>query len=161
MTYSDLNGHLLEASPEYVLHSLDPSLDWISFWPPSPNVSLVYYGPSSILLFVSTDRVSHPTPSLLSGQLLTNVQVNHITTLHDTHGNTYIHHINLTILLSFYTSSTLFGRPAVSDPSHLTHSNLIGSRIFIFCYALCKSSKDMSLTCLKSVLRENIVTTRY
>ncbi len=72
-------------------------------------------GPPSISLFVPTDRVSHITPSLLSERLLTNVQVNNITMQHDTHGHTYIHHIGITILLLFYTSSTLLGRPAGPD----------------------------------------------
>jgi hypothetical protein len=68
------------------------------------NVFLVWYGPSSILLFVTIDRVSHQTPSLLSGRLLTNVQVNNITTLHDTH--IYITSA-LLFFFPFYTSSTL------------------------------------------------------
>jgi hypothetical protein len=35
--------------------------------------------------------------------------------------HTYVHHIGITILLlSSYTSSTLLGRPAGSDPSRLT-----------------------------------------
>ncbi len=76
--------------------------------------------PSRILLFVPTDRVSHLYPSSLSGGLLTNVQVNNITTLHDTHGHTYIHHIGITIVLPFYTSCTLLGKAAGPDPSRLT-----------------------------------------
>jgi hypothetical protein len=32
----------------------------------------------------------------------------------------YIHHIGITVLLPFYTSSTLLGRLAGPDPSHLT-----------------------------------------
>jgi hypothetical protein len=77
-----------------------------------------YHAQPSILLFISMGRVSHLTPSLLSGWLLT--EVNNITTLHDTHGHTYKHHIGITILLFFHTSSTLFGRLADSDPSQLT-----------------------------------------
>jgi hypothetical protein len=41
------------------------------------------------------------------------VQVNNIAKLHDTHGHTYIHHISITTLLLFHTSSILLGRPAV------------------------------------------------
>ncbi len=44
-----------------------------------------YHAQPSILLFISMGRVSHLTPTLLSGWLLTNRQVNNITTLHDTH----------------------------------------------------------------------------
>ncbi len=55
----------------------------------------------SILLFISMGRVSHLTPSLLSGWLLTNVQVTNVTIIHDTHGHIYIHHIGITILLFF------------------------------------------------------------
>jgi hypothetical protein len=37
----------------------------------------------------------------------------------------YIHDISITILLPFYTSSTLLGRPAGPDPSRLTQIQLI------------------------------------
>jgi hypothetical protein len=117
ITPTYLNSHLLGAPREYVPHGLDPGLDWASCWSSFPCVFLVCPGPSSILLFALTDRVAHLTPSLLPRRLLTNVQVNNITTLHDTHGHTYIHHIGITILLLFYTSSTLLGRPAGPDPS--------------------------------------------
>jgi hypothetical protein len=60
-----------------------------------------YHAQPSILLFISMGRVSHLTPSLLPGLFLTNVQVNNITTLHDTHGHTFIHHIGITFLLLF------------------------------------------------------------
>jgi hypothetical protein len=39
----------------------------------------------SILLFISLDRISHLMPFLLSGWLLTDVQVNNITTPRDSH----------------------------------------------------------------------------
>jgi hypothetical protein len=42
-----------------------------------------------------------PYAFLLSGWLLTNVQVNNITMLHDICAHMYIHHISITILLSF------------------------------------------------------------
>ncbi len=61
-----------------------------------------------------------PNPFIAVGRLLTNVQVNNITMQHDTHWHTNIHHISHTILLPFYTSSTLLGRLAGSDPSRLT-----------------------------------------
>jgi hypothetical protein len=132
MTCTYLNSHLLEAPREYVLHGLDPGLDWVSFWSPSLNVFLVCYGPSSILLVVLMDRVSHPTPSLLLGRLLTNIQVKNITLLHDTHGHTYIHHIGIIILLPYYTSFTLLGSPAGLDPSCLTQLCLFLSRSLDF-----------------------------
>ncbi len=66
-----------------------------------------YHAQPSILLFISVGWVSHLMPSLLSGWLLTNVQVNNITMLHNTHGHTYIQHIGITILLFFsYSVST-------------------------------------------------------
>jgi hypothetical protein len=107
-----LNSHLLGAPREYVLHGLDLGIDCDSCWPSFSSKFLVCPGPPSILLFVPMDRVSHLTPSLLSGQLLINVQVNNTAALHDTHGHTSIHHIGITILLLFYTSSVLLGRPA-------------------------------------------------
>jgi hypothetical protein len=85
------------------------------------NIFLVCPGPPSILLFAPMDRVSNLTPSWLSGQLLTSIQVNNTAELHDTHGHTYIHHLSITILLLFYTSSPLLGRPVGTDPSHLAH----------------------------------------
>jgi hypothetical protein len=96
----------------------------------SEHASCCHVQPS-ILLFISKGRVSHLTPSLLSGWLLTNVQVNNITTLHDTHGHMYIHHIGITILLPFYTSSTLLCRLAGTD-----HSRLIQSLTCILCSPL-------------------------
>ncbi len=82
------------------------------------------------------------TPSLLSERLLTDVQVNNITTLHDTHGHTYIHHISITILLLFYTSSTLLGRLAGPGPSRLTQFFPIFSLcIAILVFSIKKSSK--------------------
>jgi hypothetical protein len=96
---------------------------------------ICYHAQPSILLFISVGRVSHLMPSLLSGWLLTNVQVNNIRTL-PTHGHTYMHHIGITILLFFllYTSSTLLGRPAGSDPSWLTHSPKLACPLG-FCHA--------------------------
>jgi hypothetical protein len=114
-----LNSYLLGAPRKYVLHGLNPGLDWASRWPSFSSVFLVCPGPPSILLFVPTDRISHLTPSLLSGRLLTNVQVNNTAALHDTHGHRYIHHISITIFLLFYTSSTFLGRSSGPDPSCL------------------------------------------
>jgi hypothetical protein len=57
-----------------------------------------YHAQPSILLFISMGRVSHLTPSVLSGWLLTNRQVNNITTLHNTHGT----HIYITSALLFF-----------------------------------------------------------
>jgi hypothetical protein len=50
-----------------------------------------------ILLFAPTDQVSHSTPSLLTGWLLTNIQVNNMAALHDTCADTHIY-ITLTLL---------------------------------------------------------------
>jgi hypothetical protein len=121
ITRTYLNSHLLGAPREYVLHGLNPGLNWASCWSSFSSKFLICPGPTSILLFAPTDRVSHLTPPLLSGRLLTNVQVNNIATLHDTHGHTYIHHIGIAILLLFYTSSNLLGRLAGPDPSRLIH----------------------------------------
>ncbi len=84
------------------------------------------------MLFVPIDQVSHLTPSLLSGWLLTNVQVNNTAMLHDTHGHTYKHHIGIAILLLFFTSSTLLGRPAGPDPSCLAQEDLLGLHDLVF-----------------------------
>ncbi len=92
-----------------------------------------HHAQSSILLIISMDRVSHLTPSLLYRWLLTNVQVNNKTTLHDTHGHTYIHHIGITILLfflHFFHSPWQAGwfRPFLSDKGPFTQL-LIGEKL--------------------------------
>ncbi len=74
MACTYLNSHLLGASREYVLHGLDPGLDWASFWPSTPYVFHVATSHSESCCLSQMDRVSHLTPSLLSGWLLTNVQ---------------------------------------------------------------------------------------
>jgi hypothetical protein len=78
------------------------------------------------LLFAPMNQVSHSASSLLTGWLLTNVLVNNMAALHDTcmDTHTYIQHIIITILSLLYTSSTPFGRPDSSDPSHLTQYGL-------------------------------------
>ncbi len=59
------------------------------------------HAPFCILLFVPNGSgFTLPFPSLLSGWLLTNVQVSNTTKLYDTHRHAYIHHISITILLS-------------------------------------------------------------
>ncbi len=85
-----------------------------------------YYAQPSILLFISMGRVSHLTPSLLSGWLLTSVQVNNIIMLDDIHLHTYIYHIDITILLfflHFFHSPWQAGwfRPFPSDASAITY----------------------------------------
>ncbi len=76
----------------------------------------------SIILFFPTDRVSHLTPSSLSGWLFTNVQVYNTTMLSDTHRHTYIHHKSITILLSSFLFFHLswqagWSKPFLSDTS--------------------------------------------
>jgi hypothetical protein len=85
-------------------------------------------------------------PSLLSGWLLTDVQVNNITTLHDTHGHIYIHHIGITILLPSYTSSPILGRPAGTDPSRLIHVVLDKYRIPLICGQFISSYSNQTLS---------------
>jgi hypothetical protein len=50
-----------------------------------------------------------PNALLLSGRLLTNVEVNNITMLHDICAHMYIHHIGITILLSTHLPFFLAG----------------------------------------------------
>jgi hypothetical protein len=50
-----------------------------------------YHAHPNILLFIFLGWVSHLMPSLLSGWLLTNVQVNGIIKLHNTHKHSYIY----------------------------------------------------------------------
>ncbi len=107
MACTYLNSCLLGAPRECVLHGLDPGLDWTSFWPSTPGVFHVAMPHLVSCCLSQMGRVSHLTPSLLSGWLLTNVQVNNTTTLYDTQGHTYIHHIGITILLFFFLFTLL------------------------------------------------------
>ncbi len=94
-----LNSHLFGAPREYVLHGLDPGLNWASRCFPFPSIFLGCSGPHSVLLFAPTDQVSHSTPSLLTRRLLTHVQVNNMAVLHDTCTDT---HIYITLILLFF-----------------------------------------------------------
>ncbi len=85
----------------------------------SEHASCCHVQPS-ILLFISVGQVSHLTPSLLSGWLLTNVQENNITTLHDTHAHIYTshrHYYSSSFFLHFFHSFWQAGwfRPFSSD----------------------------------------------
>ncbi len=97
----------------YDFYILEQPSSWSTSWicPSWPRSKL-----KLSLLLVSLSKCifcCHASPSiLLSGWLLTDVQVH-------THEHTCIHHIGITILLPFYTSSTLLGRPAGPDPSCL------------------------------------------
>jgi hypothetical protein len=118
-----LNSYLLGAPREYVLHGLNSDLGWASHWSSFSSVFLVCTGPPSILLFVPTDRVSHLTPSLLSGQLLTNVQVNNTAALHDTHGHTYIHQKSALLFFFSFTLLPLFLAGRLAQTLPVWHSN--------------------------------------
>jgi hypothetical protein len=109
--YTYLNSGLLRAPREYVLHGLVPGLDWASIWPHSMSMHLVAT-PNPVSCCLLQGFKFHPC-LLLSGWLLTNVQVNITTTLHDTcHTCIYIT-IVLLFISSFYTSSMFLGRLAV------------------------------------------------
>ncbi len=76
--------------------------------PLAGSLSQVYFlyalAPPSILLFVPTAHVSHSTPSLLTGRLITSVQVNNMAALHNTSTDT---HIYITIISLFILLFTL------------------------------------------------------
>ncbi len=76
--------------------------------------------PSGILLFIATVQVSHPRLPL-SGWLLTNVQVNIITMLHDTRHTCIYITLVLPFIASFYTSSIFLGRLAALHSLCLLH----------------------------------------
>ncbi len=98
--YTYLNSSLLRAPREYVLHGLVPGLDWASIWPHSMSMHLVAT-PNPVSCCLLQGFKFHPC-FLLSGWLLTNVQVNITTTLHDTcHTCIYVHHTSITINFFF------------------------------------------------------------
>jgi hypothetical protein len=102
-------------------------------------------------------RISHLTPSLLSGWLLTNVQENNITMLHDTAGHIYITSA-LLFFSSPYTSSTLFGRLTSSDYSCLTQLSQVDREKYFQTWMkyLCKISLKMKATYL---IRKSLLST--
>ncbi len=81
--YTYLNSDLLEAPCEYILHGLIPSLNWAPFWPHPMSMHLVATA-SSISCCLLQRFKFHTQRLLLSRWLLTHVQVNITTTLHDT-----------------------------------------------------------------------------
>jgi hypothetical protein len=133
-----LNSHLLGAPREYVLHGLDPGLNWASRWFPFPNILLVCSGPPSVLLFAQMDQVSHSASSLLTGWLLTNVQVNNMAALHDTCTDThavYTSHYYYYSFSSLYFFHSLWHagwlRPFPSDTVRVTKRCVLQNRM---CY---------------------------
>jgi hypothetical protein len=105
-----LNSHLLEAPCEYVRHGLNSGLDWAPLMAVLPKCISCLPWFIQYLAVCPNGSGFASKPFIAVRWLLTNVQVSNITTLHDTHGHTYIHHIGITIPLLFYTSSTLLGR---------------------------------------------------
>ncbi len=95
-----LNRHLLGAPREYVLHGLDPGSNWVPFWPLPLSMPLVAMPNQYLAVYFSGSGFT-PNAFLLSGWLLTNVQVKNITTLLNICAHIYIHHIGITILLFF------------------------------------------------------------
>ncbi len=108
-----LSVYFLRAPCEYVHLGLVLRLDWTSCQLSFIGTFLVCLGPPSILLFVPMIHVSHVHPPLTTGRLNTSTHVNKMAMLHLIYNrHTYVHHINITIQLFLYTSSTLLGRPA-------------------------------------------------
>ncbi len=94
-----LNSQLLEAPREYVLHDLVPGLNWVPFWPLPLSMHLVAM-PNPVSYCLLSGSGFTPDAFLLSGWLLTNVQVKNTTTLLDICAHMYIHHIGISMLLS-------------------------------------------------------------
>jgi hypothetical protein len=106
-----LNSGFLEAPREYVLQGLVPGLSWAPFRPLPMSMHLVAT-PNPVSCCLLQWFKFHTYCLLLSGWLLTNVQVNIITTLHNIwHISIYITSA-LLFISSFYTSSILLGRQA-------------------------------------------------
>ncbi len=74
----------------------------------SMNMLLICLGQPSILLFTPTAHVSCSNPSLPTGQLHTNVQVNNITALHHIYTVSHIYIAFTLLLISFFILLPLF-----------------------------------------------------
>ncbi len=97
-----LNYGLLEAPREYVLHGLVPGLNWAPFWP-HPWACILLPRPTRSLAVNCNSSSFTPSTPLLYGWLLTKVQANITTTLHNTwHTCIYIKIVSLFILLSVH-----------------------------------------------------------
>ncbi len=89
--------------------------------------------PAGILLFIATVQVSHPR-LLLSGWLLTNVQVNIITMLHDTSAHVFTSHLYcysflLSIHLLFSWAGWLPSTRSIRYNSSSTYTATMGHQI--------------------------------
>jgi hypothetical protein len=113
-----LNSGLLEAPHEYVLHGLVPGLNWALFWPHPMSMHLVAT-PSSVSCCLFQQIKFHTQRTLLSGWLLTNVQVNITTTLYDTWYTSIYITLVLLFISSIYTSSIFLGRLAAPNSHRL------------------------------------------
>ncbi len=98
-----LNGHLLGAPCENVLHGLDPGLDCASCWFSFLKYFLAYSGPPNILPFASTAHISHPNPFLAYWRLTTSVYVNNKSALHHIHTDTHITITSILLFILFFT----------------------------------------------------------
>ncbi len=84
------------------------------------SIPLVSRGPPSILLFTPTTQVSMLTLPISQTAQHQRTSKQHGSATSYAHRHTYLHHIHITIHILPYTSSSLFGRPAGLDSSHLT-----------------------------------------
>ncbi len=118
----------LGAPCEYVCNGLVPGFDWAPFWPLPLSRLLVAMSTQYLAVYLNGSGFT-PNAFLLSGWLLTNVQVNNITTLHNICAHIYIHHISITNCLFFlriFHPSWQAGWPSpfLSD-THIYMYNLI------------------------------------
>jgi hypothetical protein len=120
-----LNGYLLEAPCEYVLHGHVPGLDWTSCWLSSISIFLVCSGPPSILLFVPTTHVSHSNPPLPAGQLNTSVQVNNMATLHHRYTVTHIYITFILLFIPFFILLPLLWAGRLAQTLLVCHNTAI------------------------------------
>ncbi len=125
-----LSSHLLEAPRKYVRHGLVPGLHWAPFWPLPLSMHLVIT-PTQYLAVDYGGSGFTPNAFLLSGWLLTNVQVNNITTLYAICAHMYIHHIGITILLSTHLPFFLAGWLTPAHPVRYNCCNFFGSKLDI------------------------------
>ncbi len=98
-----LKCRLLRAPRKYVLHDLDPGLDWAFFWPSTPCAFRVATPHSVSCCLFQMDQVSHLSPSLhcdLGGfSLMSSKQHNNVIQRYMTHMDTQI---CMTLALLFF-----------------------------------------------------------
>jgi hypothetical protein len=102
ITCAYFNGHLLGAPREYVLHGLDPGLDWGSCRSLLWAFFLFVLAHPVSCCWLPMAYVSHSNTPLPTRRCNTNVQVNNIAAVHHIHTGTHIYIAFISLFILFF-----------------------------------------------------------